>query len=776
MSEETTLQSKIEALESEIRRLTKVNVVLMARVERSLESQGDAFSLFESNILLQGTVEKRTGELKAEILERERAEQALRKSRQKLLLHIQRTPLGVIEWDRDYRIVEWNNAAKEMFGFTKEEALGKHPAGFIVLEEMHQRIDQIWTDLIDKRGGERSTNVNMRKDGKLITCEWYNTPLIDDNGDVMGVASLVQDVTERVQNDKEKKDRLERVQKQRFAIGRLSTDEVITTGSFDQAARIMLEIVSEALDVNQVSLWLFSNDFSKMTCANLYMTSDDKHSSGLVLNRSDYPDYFQAVGKDRVVVCDNAQTDPRTCEFTDSYLAPLGITSMLDVAFRVSGNLIGVVCNEHLGPPRKWQSDEIAFADEISGILSQIYLSAEQKRYEAQQKELQERLERAERMESLGILAGGVAHDLNNTLGPVVGYTDLILMRLNEDDKTAKQVQKIGKSAQDAADVIQDLLTLARRGRYDMTPTDLNSVILEYLESPCYLRLKDNRQDVTVDVKLDNSGKMLMGSTTHLSKVVMNLIVNACDAMADGGTLTILTASRHIDVLTNGYELGNDRGQYIMLSVADTGKGIPSEDLDKIFEPYYSKKKMGGSSGSGLGLSVVYGVVKDHKGYYDIISEPGQGAEFRLYFPITTDLIDLSSNINDEVGGTESILVVDDNEGQRDVAAELLKIVGYEVYTASSGEEAIEFLKGKSVDLVVLDMIMDPGIDGLDTFRKIIEIHPGQKAVIASGYSATERVEEMQRLGAGQYIKKPFTIQKIRRAIREELSKEAVKQ
>lgn len=770
-----SLQNRIFELEREIARLHKVNTVLMHRVEKSLDNSGDAFSLFESNILLQKTIEERTRALQAEVAERERAEQELLASRQKLLMHIKHTPLGVIEWDSEMRVVEWNDAAEEIFGYSREEVIGGKASDLILPPDQQEMVEAGWERILTERKGGVGKNDNVCKNGRRLTCEWYYTPLIDENDNVIGVATLVQDITERVQNDREKKARMERIQRQRVAISSLIMDTDFVRGNFEQATKTVLEIASDALNVERASLWFFDEEYTCLRCVDLYSASKKEHSTGVVLECKDYPTYFKAVQQDRVVACNNAQTDALTREFTETYLAPLNITSMLDVAFRVPGKLVGVICNEHTGEPRTWKADEITFADEISSFLSQVYLGAEQRRSERQQKELQERLERAERMESLGIMAGGVAHDLNNTLGPVVGYTDLILSQLDENDKVAKRVKKIGKSAQDAADVIQDLLTLARRGRYEMMPLNLNTVVKEYLESPGFLRLFREREDVAYKIDLDKSIGKIMGSTSHLNKVVMNLVVNACDAMPDGGRLIIQTRQAYVRKLPGGYELDNDAGEYIIFSVIDTGKGISAEDLEKIFEPYYSKKKMGGSSGSGLGLSVVYGVVKDHKGYYDISSTPGKGTNFSLYFPVTTDLGKTSNDKADEAGGTETILVVDDNESQREVAAELLEALGYKVLTASSGKRAVDLLKSITVDLVVMDMIMDPGIDGLDTYREILKIHPGQKAIIASGYSATDRVEKMQELGAGEYIKKPFTLQKLRRVIREELNKESAR-
>ncbi|MBN2227673.1 MAG: response regulator [candidate division Zixibacteria bacterium] len=771
MTSDVFRQISPEELTREIARLNKVNDVLMNRVERSLENTGNAFALFESNILLQKQVDDRTRQLKTEIVERERIETQLRESRRKLLRHIQHTPLGVIEWDLDVNVVEWNKAAERIFGYCRSEAVGHNAVELISFEEHRDLINEEWKSLVNGDGGTEGIHKNRHKDGSVLLCKWYNTLLVDDNGEIVGVASMVQDVTNAVTNEKQKQKRLERVQRQRDAIRRMIADDGIPAGDVEPAVKRIMEIVANTIDVERVSTWLFNMECTQMECVDLFERSTQRHSQGVKFTMADYPRYFDAVKKERTIAVGDARVDPRTDEFAEGYLIPLGITSMLDTALLVFGKLRGVMCVEHFGEPRAWASDEITFAEEISAQLSQLYSNAERICSEKQRRDLQERLERAERMEALGILAGGVAHDLNNTLGPIVGYTELLLRQLDKDDKVAKRIEKIGKSAQDAADVIQDLLTLARRGRYEMVPTDLNRVVGDYLESPAFLALSESRPDIKVDVDLDESISLLMGSSAHLLKVVMNLVVNAYDAMNDGGALTITTSMRYLEQLSNGYTPENAPGEFLMLSVIDTGKGIAAEDLAKIFEPYYSKKKMGGSSGSGLGLSVVYGIVKDHKGFYDIVSNPGTGTEFQLYFPITTVGIHATDPGKIILEGKESILVVDDSEGQRDVAMEILESLGYNVKTVASGEAAVECLKNNTVDLVLLDMIMDPGIDGLDTYREIIRLHPGQKAVIASGYSATDRVEEMQRLGAGQYIKKPYTMQVLGKAIREELSR-----
>ena len=394
----------------------------------------------------------------------------------------------------------------------------------------------------------------------------------------------------------------------------------------------------------------------------------------------------------------------------------------------------------------------------------------ERKQAEKQRQKLQKELERAQRMESLGLLAGGVAHDLNNMLGPLVGYPELMLQKLPEDSPLRKQVERIGKSAKRAASVIQDLLMLARRGRLEMSPVDLNDVVKTYLDSPSFITLSEEHPDITVKTQLDETTSVMNGSCPHLSKVVMNLIINAFDAMPNGGELTIETSQQYIKKLLGGYDK-IEQGDYILLRVRDTGIGIDRKDLDKIFEPYFSRKKMG-ASGSGLGLSVVYGIVKDHKGYYDIFSVVGQGTEFVLYFPVCENEIEEDVDIVMSFEGNETVLVVDDAEEQREMASELLSHLGYRVKTACNGREAIQYLKNNQADIVMLDMIMERGFDGLDTYREILKLHPEQKVIIVSGFSATDRVNEMQRLGAGQYIKKPYTFNTIGRAIREELDRE----
>jgi signal transduction histidine kinase len=389
---------------------------------------------------------------------------------------------------------------------------------------------------------------------------------------------------------------------------------------------------------------------------------------------------------------------------------------------------------------------------------------------EANNKELIKQLNHSQKMEAIGTLAGGVAHDLNNVLSAQVGYPDLILMDLPKDSPLQKPILKIQESAQKAAAIVQDLLTMARRGVVITDVINLNQVVDMYLRSPEYERLKLFNQDAIITSNTNPNLFNIIGSSVHLFKVIMNLVNNAAEAMPQGGNIFISTQNRYIEKPLKGYK-SFKKGNYAVLSVSDTGTGISPKDIERIFEPFYTKKVMG-KSGTGLGMAVVWGTMKDHKGYIDVKSTENSGTTFTLYFPTTQDKIAEHEKIlpmKQYMGKGESILVVDDTEGQREIACDMLMKFGYTVETVASGESAVDYLKDKHADLVILDMIMDPGIDGCETYKQICEIHPHQKAIITSGFSETGRVKEAQKLGAGEYIKKPYTFEQIGLSVKKAL-------
>ena len=386
-------------------------------------------------------------------------------------------------------------------------------------------------------------------------------------------------------------------------------------------------------------------------------------------------------------------------------------------------------------------------------------------------KAMEARLQRAQKMEAIGSLAGGVAHDLNNILSGLVGYPELLLMDIPPDSETRAIVDNIKRAGEKAADIVQDMLLLARQGLSVTHTISLNSIITDCLHGPELAKLKSDFPLLTIRTNMASTLFNTTGSSEHLVRAVINLIKNAAEAMPEGGVVTLSTQNIHLDQPIMGFET-IPIGEYIRLRITDTGRGVAAHDLERVFEPFYTKKKMG-RHGTGLGMAVVWGTVKDHQGFIDARSIEGQGSAIDLYLPVTRQDIDKETgvpSIDDYRGNGETVLVVDDIKEQRELATFMLKRLGYRVDAVASGKDAIEYIKQVPVAVMVIDMILEPEMDGLDTYRKILEIVPGQKAVIASGFSESERVVAAQRLGAGRYIKKPFRMEQLGAAIREQLS------
>ncbi|MFZ1984063.1 MAG: ATP-binding protein [Desulfatitalea sp.] len=407
----------------------------------------------------------------------------------------------------------------------------------------------------------------------------------------------------------------------------------------------------------------------------------------------------------------------------------------------------------------------------IFGVTRDI---SERIRAQREREDLLTKLAQSKKMEAIGLMASGVAHDLNNVLSGIVSYPDLLLLDLPEESPLRRPLETIRATGHKASEIVQDLLTLARRGVQSMEAVCLNEVVQEYLSSPEHVALLKRHPKVVVQTTLADELLPILGSSIHLKKALMNLVINATEAQPQGGTIAVSTTNRHLEPLPQGLE-HMAAGDYALLKISDQGTGIAEEDLKRIFEPFFTRKVMG-RSGTGLGMSVVWGTVQDHHGAIIVHSKEHQGTTMELYFPVTRQVRrekEQEPATQALMGSGQTILVVDDVSEQREIAADILRRLGYRTVTAPSGEAAIAYLKQQSdgaVDAVVLDMIMDPGMDGLDTYRQIREWDATIKATIASGYAETERVKAALRLGVGAYIKKPYMLKEIGLALKQLLA------
>jgi signal transduction histidine kinase/ActR/RegA family two-component response regulator len=390
---------------------------------------------------------------------------------------------------------------------------------------------------------------------------------------------------------------------------------------------------------------------------------------------------------------------------------------------------------------------------------------------ETERQQLEGHLRQAQKLEVVGNLAAGVAHDLNNILTALVIYPDMILEELPAGSELREPIVSIQQAGRRAAAVVQDLLTMARRGVVETRVCSLNQLVAEFLRSPEWRRLQLDHPHVRLEVDLSAGLFPVLGSPAGLMKSLTNLVTNAAEATLVEGCVTVRTENRYLDKPLQG--LGPiPEGEYVVLSVEDTGIGISAEDLPRLFEPFFTKKKMG-RSGTGLGMTVVATTVKDMGGHLDASSREGEGSRFSLYLPasrLAAQEEPLRPTL-DDCRGTERILVVDDVPEQREIARRVLGKLGYAVTAMPGGEEAVAFLREHEVDLLVLDMVMDPGIDGCETYRRALEVRPGLPALIASGFAESERVREVQALGAGRYLRKPYTLEQLGLGVRAELSR-----
>ena len=384
-------------------------------------------------------------------------------------------------------------------------------------------------------------------------------------------------------------------------------------------------------------------------------------------------------------------------------------------------------------------------------------------------KGLQRQLLQAQKMEAIGTLAGGIAHDFNNILQVVLGFSEMILMDKEKGDPEYNDLEKVLSAGKKGADLVQRLLMFSRKTEINPKPLNLNHQI-QRVES---ILKRTFPKIVKIDLILADGLSAITADPTQIEQILMNLSINARDALPEGGRLIIETSNVTLDKGYCNTHLGAKPGDYVVLAVSDTGEGMDKDTLEHIFEPFFSTKPAG--KGTGLGLAMVYGIVKQHDGYITCYSEIGVGTAFKLYFPVTEMKPEASVRHEERrlPGGSETILLVDDEELIRDLAKRILSRAGYTVLTAANGREALQTYKkkGQTVSLIVLDLIM-PEMDGKQCLRELLKINPGARVLLASGYSANGPTKEALEGGAKGFVSKPFDMGQLLQTVRKILDAE----
>ncbi len=392
----------------------------------------------------------------------------------------------------------------------------------------------------------------------------------------------------------------------------------------------------------------------------------------------------------------------------------------------------------------------------------------ERKKAEQDKQSLEMQLRQAQKMEALGTLAGGIAHDFNNILAAIIGYGELALDDARRGKVSPEEIQQILKASGRARELVRQILTFGRKGVFELKPLNLNQVVVETL--PIIERTIPKM--ISLEMHLDQNLNLVNGDASQFEQVLLNLATNANDAMPEGGKLVIETDNLSLDEEYANSHLEVAPGDYVRVTVSDTGEGMDKAALEKIYDPFYTTKGVG--KGTGLGLATVYGIVRGHGGNVFCYSEPGSGTTFKIYFPALKSEPAGSQSPEEEAqlipGGGETILLVDDEASLLEVGQRSLSEKGYSVVTAASGEEALEVYRDQvlAIDLVIMDLSM-PGMGGHKALQEILALNPQAKVLIASGYSLNGQVQDSLRSGAAGYIPKPFRraelLQTVRRVL-----------
>jgi len=379
---------------------------------------------------------------------------------------------------------------------------------------------------------------------------------------------------------------------------------------------------------------------------------------------------------------------------------------------------------------------------------------------------LEQQLLQAQKMEAIGTLAGGIAHDFNNLLQVTLGYSELLLAEKQEDDQEYADLSKIFQAAKSGAELVQRMLTFSRKVEPKPIPLNLNIRIAQVGK----LLRRTIPKMIDIQMNLSEDLGEINADPTQMEQVLMNLGVNARDAMPDGGKLKLSTRNVTLDEEYCRYHIGARPGEYVLLTVSDTGHGMDRATIDHIFEPFYTTKELG--RGTGLGLAMVYGIVKQHGGYITCYSEVEHGTTFNIYFPALESEVepDMEKTAVMPAFGTETVLLVDDEELVRDLGARILSKAGYQVLTATNGKEALDLFEKerRQLSLVILDLIM-PAMGGKECLKELLKIDPQAKVLIASGFSADASTDETLGLGAKGFVSKPFRFKELLRQVRKTL-------
>ncbi|MEW5908161.1 MAG: PAS domain S-box protein [Thermodesulfobacteriota bacterium] len=666
-------------------------------------------------------LEKANIRLEEEIRERRETEERLRHEKKHLESLVKNNFLAVVHLDEAHRILSCNSIFEALFQYSESELKGRF-LDDVVADPDHRKEALTYSEKTREGKAIHGSGLRRKKDASLADVEFFGIPVIID-GKVVGSYGLYRDISDL-----------------RKAERALKESEIRYRDLYEESRRaqdLYRSFLHSSADAVIIYDLYGSAQYVSPSFTRIFGWTDEEIKGKRI---SFVPDSEQQMTLR--IIRDLIETGTPCHGYETRRLTKDG--RILDVSISASRY------HDHMGNP--------------SGMVVVMSDISERKALEAQ-------LLHAHKMEAIGTLAGGVAHDFNNILQAISGFTQLMIMTRDEKDPDYSKLQAIEKSTHRARELTQRLLIFGRKIESKLRPIDLNREI----EGVSRLLERTIPRMIRIDQDLENRLPLINADPVQLEQIIMNLGVNARDAMPDGGRLVLKTRSTRLSEEFCRKNLGAVPGRYILLSVEDTGCGIRQEILKHIFEPFFTTKEAG--RGTGLGLAMVYGIVKSHSGYITCETEVGKGTSFKIYFPVLQieGETGAEESIEDENirTGDETILLVDDEEEIREIGESLLTRYGYKIIQADSGERAVD-LYGEmrdSIGLVILDLNM-PGMGGYKCLDELTRINPKVKILIASGYLADEKQIQAVNAGSAAFIGKPFHIRELLKKINEIFEKD----
>ena len=735
------------------------------------------------------------------------------------------SPLAIVVWDREHRVMDWNQQAERMFGWTREEIIGHDFFTFLLPESAILSVTEVADVLLAGNPSNRSINENLTKCGETILCEWNNAVQRDSQGEIIGAISLALDITKRRKIEAElHKSKLITdnipVGLYLYHLEDLSDDRTLRMVYANPAVKALTglgpeEVIGKTLDENFPNLRMqgipqryaeIVRTQKGLVCEDV--TYEDTRISASFFSVNAFPLPGNMVGIAFENITERKQMEVALREaaikWQTTFNALGSAVWLLDKEMRIvvantaTQRLFGkdlqdvkghhcweIVHGSDKPVPEcpvtrskrtlRRESMELHVGDQwheitadpvisdngtLIGFVHIVSTITERKKLEAERLEFEMRLNQTQRLESLGVLAGGIAHDFNNILMAIMGYAELALDDVSPLSPGRENIVGIVAASKRAAELCGQMLAYAGKSHVERQTMSLGELVEETLH---LLKTCISKKSI-LNLNLEKSLPNIYGAPAQIRQILMNLVINASDAIGErSGVITISTGAMDCSehYLSKGYIVppGN-AGTYVYIEVSDTGCGMDKQTIKRIFEPFFTTK----FTGRGLGLSAIMGIVKTHEGALRVYSEPWKGSTFKVMFPAVevAKERDQEDSANTAWRGSGTVLIVDDEESIRAISAMQLRRLGLDVLTAEDGRQAVDIYRAHKdeIALVLLDLTM-PHMNGEEAYRKLRQINPDVRVILASGYSETDIAARFAGKGLAGCMQKPYTLTKL---------------